>query len=66
VKQTNDVNEIRSESTSRVQNESNNSFRKERTGSITIQDVVVDSSKDYDTLERTEINITDLENCNKR
>ena len=66
VKQTNDVNEIRSESTSRFQNESNNSFRKERAGSITIQDVVVDSSKDYDSLERTEINITDLENCYKR
>jgi len=67
VKQTTDVNGTRSESTSqRIQNESNNSFRNGRTGSITLQDAVVDSSKDYDSLDQKEINNTDLEISIKR
>ena len=67
VKQKSDVNGTRSESTSqRIQNESNNSFRNERAGSIEIQDAVLDSSKDYDSLEQTGVKHTDLENSNKR
>ena len=64
--QTNDVNGRRSESTSGIQNESKNSCRNERAGSITIPDAVVDSSKDYDSLEQTEIFDTDLDTSKKR